>query len=103
MKAVPLFYCSDGEKINFLKLPDDSLQNQVIVSDQYLSFGISNLETDMGQTTIPFIDVQDVTKNKPFPMGGLGLYYRRSHDHNTAGFIGLKLKTYDVSPHLSTD
>lgn len=77
------------------------MQNEVTDSNQYLSFGVSNFESDIGQTTIPFIDTQDVTTNLPFPMSGVGLYYRKSRDDNVAGFIALKLKTYDFSGDLS--
>lgn len=95
-----VLFFSNGISTNNLRLPDDSIQNPVIVTNKYISFGVSNLESDVGQTTIPFLDIQEVVKNKPFPMGGIGIYYRKSHDPNIAGFIGLKLKTYDVSKHV---
>lgn len=72
----------------------------MVESSDYLSFSISNFESDLGQTTIPFIDIQDVVTKEPFPMGGVGLYYRKSDDASIAGFLGLKLITYDFSRHL---
>lgn len=95
-----MFLYSDGIDVHNLNLPHSRASNQIIESRKYLNFSISNLESDLGQTTIPFIDIQDVTTNKPFPMGGAGIYYRRSDDFSTSGFIGLKLKTYDFSQHL---
>lgn len=80
-----------------MNLPSEhTVNNEIIASDQFLKFSISNLESDLGQTTIPFIDIQNVTTNVPTPMSGIGLYYRKSNNTKTAGFIGLKLKTYDL-------
>lgn len=91
---------SDGFEVHNFKLPDSFVTNQIIESSIYLNFSISNFESDLGQTTIPFIDIQDVTTS--FPMGGVGLYYRRSDDSSIAGFLGLKLITYDFSLNMPT-
>lgn len=42
------------------------------------------------------MDVQDVTPSVPTPMTGFGLYYKHRDDEH-AGYLGLKLKTYDLT------
>lgn len=84
-------------KVHQLKLPNNYVKNKLIESNKWLSFGISDFESDLGQTTIPFLDIQDVTTDTPFPMGGVGLYYRYSNDATVAGFLAIKLKTFDFS------
>lgn len=83
-----------------LHLPDDFVSNEVIVDNQYLNFSVSNFESDLGQTTIPFIDIQNVTTTVPFPMAGVGIYYKRNKNDKASGLIGLKLKSFDFSVHV---
>lgn len=78
-----------------------SLPSDVVVSDKYMSFEVSGKETDFGQNTIPYIDIQDLTTKVPYPMSGVGLYYRESQSNMYAGFLGLKLKTYNFSRILT--
>lgn len=78
--------------------------NDFIVTNKSISFDISNMDTDLGQNTIPFIDIQDVTTDRPAVLGGAGLYYKILDVNSTrAGYIGLKLKTYDFVPHINLD
>lgn len=75
--------------------------NDFVVTDKRISFDISDLETDLGQNTIPFIDIQDVYTKTPTAMGGAGLYYKVPDEKSqNAGYLGLKLKTYDFVPHI---
>lgn len=101
-----------GEEIDFTKPTIDvhehllpmNTSNNVVVTNSSVSFDISDMKTDLGQTTIPFIDIQDVTTKLPTVMGGAGLYYKYSGDvSRQAGYIGLKLKTYDFVPHINFD
>lgn len=78
--------------------------NDFVITNKNISFDISNLETDLGQNTIPFIDIQSVTTWTPSAMGGAGLIYKYPGENSkNSGYIGLKLKTYDFVPHISSD
>lgn len=60
------------------------------------------MKSDLGQTTIPFIDIQEVTTITPTLMGGVGLYYKHiKGDDLYVGYLGLKLITYDYTAHIS--
>lgn len=92
--------CREKIETKNLKLPDNTVHYDVAESNKFLSFATSNFESDLGQTTVPYIDIQDVTTTIPYPMAGAGIYYRKSQDDTYAGFIALKLKSYDFSRHL---
>lgn len=86
------------------RLPDDSISYNIAISNARLSFGTSHIDSDLGQTTVPFIDIQDVTTSKPYPMSGVGLYYRATGNKGYkyyTGFLALKLKTYNFSQNLA--
>ena len=70
-------------------------------SNQYLKFGPTDLEKDAAQTTIPFLDVQPVTTNPPFPLSGAGIFHKGSD--GSGGFVALRVITYDISNHLNID
>ncbi|XP_062125898.1 uncharacterized protein LOC133838719 [Drosophila sulfurigaster albostrigata] len=65
---------------------------------QYLEFVNTGMEQDAAQTTIPFIDIQDVVSNHPVPLSGIGIYYKGSLGYG--GFVAPKIISYDISPHL---
>lgn len=67
-------------------------------TNQYIEFTHSDLERDVGQTTVPFIDAQDVISRVPVALGGAGIYHKGKTLYG--GFIGLKLITYDFQPHV---
>lgn len=74
------------------------------VSNQFVEFTHTDLERDVGQTTVPFIDAQDVISKVPVALSGAGIYHKGKMQYG--GFIGLKLITYDFQPHIlkpSTD
>lgn len=67
-------------------------------SDQFIEFTHSDLDRDVAQTTVPFIDAQEVSPSDPVPLSGAGIYHKgRKH---FGGFIALKVITYDFSKHL---
>ncbi|XP_034484624.1 uncharacterized protein LOC117789659 [Drosophila innubila] len=66
--------------------------------NQYLDFVNSGMDKDAAQTTIPFIDVQDVVSNPPAPLAGIGLYYKSSPGFG--GFVAPKTIIYDFAPHV---
>lgn len=45
-------------------------------NDQYIIFSHSDIDTDAAQTTVPFLDAQDVTPAAPVPLAGAGLYHK---------------------------
>lgn len=100
-----------GENFGFFKtgidvheylLPSKNMNN-IVDTDTFVSLDISDLKSDLGQTTIPFFDIQDVTTKTPTIMGGAGLYYKYLNESRRAGYIGLKLKIFDYTVHFSLD
>ena len=70
--------------------------NEVSQSGTYVSFRITDLEKDLGQSTIPFIDLQPIETARP--MSGAGIFHRGGK--NSGGFLALKLIEYDRSKHM---
>lgn len=70
------------------------------VTNQYIEFTHTDLDHDVGQTTVPYIDAQDVVSRIPVALNGAGIYHKGQP--NYGGFIGLKLLTYDFQPHIMT-
>lgn len=62
-------------------------------NNDFVRFGVSDFTEDFGQSTVPFIDVREVTTNPPVPMSGVGIYLSRGS--NDAGFLSLRLFTFD--------
>ncbi|KAK9746499.1 protein of unknown function (DUF4803) [Popillia japonica] len=83
-----------------LDIPTKTKSRNTIVSkgDQFVEFTHTDITKDVGQTTIPFIDSQDVVTKVPTPLVGAGLYYKSSPGYG--GFIGLKIVTYNFTQHL---
>lgn len=50
------------------------------------------------QTTVPFIDVQDVAPNPGTWLSGIGLYHKGNPGFG--GYLGLSVETLDYSLHL---
>ncbi|XP_001603409.1 uncharacterized protein LOC100119678 [Nasonia vitripennis] len=69
--------------------------------NQYIKFTTSSMKTDVGQTVVPFMDLQDVTSSPPVPLSGAGLVHRG--DKASAGFLSFKVLTYNYAPYLETD
>lgn len=67
-------------------------------SNQYIEFTHSGMDADVAQTTIPYLDAQDVVPNPPVPLIGVGLYHKATRGNG--GFIGPKVFTYDVTQHI---
>ncbi|OXU19716.1 hypothetical protein TSAR_014689 [Trichomalopsis sarcophagae] len=74
---------------------------QKSTNHQYVKFRTTSLLSDVGQSTIPFLDTQSVTTNPASPMSGAGIYHRRSP--GDGGFLALKLFTFNVEPELRAD
>ena len=83
-----------------MDVPINSVKpNEVDSNDnQFLSFTLTSEKKDGAQTTIPFIDTQDVVTNSPIPLRGMGLIHRGQPGFG--GFLALKLYTYNVADHI---
>lgn len=66
--------------------------------NQYVEFTHSDVDRDAAQTTVPYIDAQDVISKVPVALSGAGLYHKGLQ--NSGGFVGLKAITYDFHPHI---
>ena len=75
---------------------DFSLPNSK--SDSYLEFTYSDERADAAQSTVPFIDIQEVASEPPIPLVGLGLIHKQSG--GSAGFVEPKVFTYNVGEEL---
>lgn len=72
--------------VNDLYLPE-------IVPNAFVKFSPSDLDYDIGQTTVPFIETYPVESQNPAALGGIGLTYKSNND--SAGFIALKTISYE--------
>ncbi|XP_017139529.1 uncharacterized protein LOC108153940 isoform X1 [Drosophila miranda] len=66
--------------------------------NQYIEFTNTGLDKDAAQSTVPFMDVQDVISNPAVPLSGIGIYYKGRNGYG--GFLGPKIITYDFTPHV---
>lgn len=66
-------------------------------NNKFVSFQVSSFDTDVGQSTVPFLDSQRLT-SQGFPLSGIGLIHRGKK--GSGGFISPKLITYDFAVHL---
>lgn len=69
-------------------------------TNQFVEFTHTDLDRDVAQTTVPYIDAQDVISRVPVALSGAGIYHKGKPLYG--GFIGLKLITYDFQPHILT-
>lgn len=67
-----------------------------LVPNAFVKFGPTDLDYDIGQTTVPFIETHPLESRNPVALGGIGLTYK-SAGTDSAGFIALKTITYDFS------
>lgn len=95
---------SKSERRTELKLhepdvPILSKRSEIDSTDnQFIRFTHSGVDKDVAQTTVPYLDAQDVVSKVPVPLSGAGIYHKGQKSYG--GFIGLKLVTYDFAPHV---
>lgn len=70
-------------------------------TNQYLNFAPTDLEKDVAQTTIPFLDVQPLITSPPSPLAGAGVFHKGRSGYG--GFVALKVMTYDFSKHIKSE
>ncbi|XP_017851839.1 uncharacterized protein LOC108606329 isoform X1 [Drosophila busckii] len=66
--------------------------------NQYIDFVNSGMDADAAQSTVPFIDIQDVVSNPPVPLAGIGIYFKSRQGFG--GFVAPKIITYDFASHV---
>lgn len=76
--------------------PSKSVQDSK--TNQYVEFTHSDIGRDVGQTTVPYLDAQDVISIPPVALSGAGIYHKGQPLYG--GFVGIKLFTYDFGPHI---
>lgn len=79
-----------------IRSPSPSLPDSK--SDQYIEFTNTDVDRDAAQTTVPFLDAQQVESLQPVPLSGAGIFHKGHR--NFGGFIAPKIITYDFSKHL---
>ncbi|XP_017870065.1 PREDICTED: uncharacterized protein LOC108618522 isoform X2 [Drosophila arizonae] len=90
------------QKINIYNadVPTRSVVTSIPISkhNQYIEFVNSGMDKDAAQSTVPFLDIQDVVSQPPVPLAGIGLYYKGRPGYG--GFLAPKIITYDFTPHV---
>lgn len=86
-----------------LKWPDVSTRTKaksmpISNPNTFVKFTHSDMGKDAAQTTVPFLDAQDVFNNPPVPLEGVGLFLKGQDGYG--GFITPKIKTFDYGPYV---
>ncbi|CAG9773547.1 unnamed protein product [Ceutorhynchus assimilis] len=68
--------------------------------DSYVEFTNSAFGKDAAQSTVPFIDIQEVVNKPAVPLMGAGIYYKGNRGYG--GFIAPRIQTYDFGKHVSS-
>lgn len=68
------------------------------LTNQYLEFTHTDMDADAAQTTVPFLDAQEVASDPAVPLTGLGLYHKGRT--LSGGFIAPKVMTLSFTPYL---
>lgn len=69
-------------------------------TNQYIDFTHTDMDADVGQTTVPYLDAQDVISLPAVPLSGAGMYHKGRDGYG--GFVGVKVFTYNIGPHVQT-
>jgi hypothetical protein len=70
------------------------------VHDQYLQFGPTSRYKDASQTTIPFIDLQQVRPNPPMWLRGVGVFHKGQPGYG--GFLAPRVFTVNVADFIKS-
>lgn len=76
------------------------MKNTVTQKDNYVKFTLSDFQKDLAQSTIPFIDIQNVTTTAP--LSGIGIYLNRKNNEDV-GYLTLKIFTLKYDSYFNTD
>ena len=67
-------------------------------NNNYVKFTHSDIMKDAAQTTVPFLDAQDVVNDPPVPLDGIGVFLKIQDGFG--GFVAPKIKTFDYGPYI---
>lgn len=67
-------------------------------SNQFVELTHTDLDRDVAQTTVPYLDAQEVTSIPPVALSGAGIFHKGAP--LSGGFVAMKLITYDFGPHI---
>lgn len=82
------------KKRNPLRYIAKDIYQPEMIPNAFVRFGPTDLDYDIGQTTVPFIETYPLESRNPVVLGGVGLTYKSAGNDST-GFIALKTITYD--------
>lgn len=68
------------------------------IENHYIEFTHTDFVADLGLSTIPFIDIQDVVTIPPVALSGAGIYHKGQPGYG--GFLAPRLITKDLSPKI---
>lgn len=68
------------------------------VPQTFVEFTHTGMQADAAQSTIPYLDAQDMETIPSTPLCGVGLYHKAAE--GTGGFIGPRVFTYDLTQHF---
>ena len=89
----------DTNQLKNADLPVNNKEHPLASTDKkWLSLAVSDLDSDAGQSVLPYIDVQPVEPNPPTPLSGVRFYHKAAQ--STGGFLGLELLAHDMVPHM---
>ncbi|XP_055710025.1 uncharacterized protein LOC129805843 isoform X2 [Phlebotomus papatasi] len=69
-------------------------------SNQFIEFTHTDIDADAAQTTVPFMDAQDVVSEPPVPLSGVGIYHKGLPLYG--GFVAPKIIVYNMAQHVYT-
>lgn len=87
----------------FLKSPDVPIKAKakslpVSKPNTYIKFTNSDMGKDAAQSTVPYIDAQDVANSPPVPLDGMGIFLKGQDGYG--GFLAPRIKTFDYGPYV---
>jgi hypothetical protein len=86
-----------------LKVPDIPTRTKVKSlpfsnPNTFVKFTYTDMGKDAAQSTVPFLDAQDVVNNPPVPIDSVGIYLKAQDGYG--GFIAPRIKTFDYGPYV---
>lgn len=63
--------------------------------NSYVKFGPTDFDSDVGQSTIPFIETSPLESKNPIVLSGIGLTYKSNDE--SGGFVAIKTIAYEFS------
>lgn len=86
-----------------LRYPDISTNSKaksmpMSTTNNFVKFTHTDMGKDAAQTTVPFLDAQDVVNDPPVPLDGVGIFLKAQEGYG--GFVAPNIKTFDYGPYI---